>query len=37
MVVVENSRRLVGKTVSIEVTSVLQSSSGRIVFTKLSG
>ena len=37
MVVVENSRRLVGKTVSIEVTSVLQSSSGRIVFTKLAG
>ena len=36
MVVVENSRRLVGKTVSIEVTSVLQSSSGRIVFTKLA-
>jgi len=37
MVVVENSRRLVGKTVSIEVTSVLQSSSGRIIFTKLAG
>ena len=36
MVVVENSRRLVGKTVSIEVTSILQSSSGRIVFTKLA-
>ncbi len=35
MVVVENSRRLVGKIVKIEVTSVLQSSSGRIVFTKL--
>ena len=37
MVVVENSRRLVGKTVNIEVTSILQSSSGRIVFTKLVG
>ncbi len=37
MVVVENSRRLVGKTVNVEVTSVLQSSSGRIVFTKLAG
>ena len=37
MVVVENSRRLVGKTVSIEVTSILQSSSGRIVFTRLAG
>ena len=37
MVVVENSRRLVGKTMNVEVTSVLQSSSGRIVFTKLAG
>jgi len=37
MVVVENSRRLVGKIVNIEVTSILQSSSGRIVFTKLAG
>ena len=37
MVVVENSRRLVGKTVNVEVTSVLQSSSGRIIFTKLTG
>lgn len=36
MVVVEGARRLIGKTVSIEVTSVLQSSSGRIVFTKLA-
>ncbi len=35
MVVVENSRRLIGKNVLVEVTSVLQSSSGRIVFTKL--
>lgn len=35
MVVVENARRLIGKTVNIEVTSVLQSPSGRIVFTKL--
>jgi uncharacterized protein YacL len=36
MVVVESARRLIGKTVTIEVTSVLQSSSGRIVFTKLA-
>lgn len=36
MVVVEGARRLIGKSVSIEVTSVLQSSSGRIVFTKLA-
>ncbi|MFA7677841.1 MAG: TRAM domain-containing protein [Candidatus Omnitrophota bacterium] len=36
MVVVEGAKRLIGKTVPIEVTSVLQSSSGRIVFTKLA-
>jgi len=36
MVVVEAARRLIGKTVTVEVISVLQSSSGRIVFTKLS-
>lgn len=35
MVVVENARKFIGRTVNIEVTSVLQSSSGRIVFTKL--
>lgn len=35
MVVVENARRLIGKTVNVEVTSILQSPSGRIVFTKL--
>ncbi|MDD5070112.1 MAG: hypothetical protein PHV17_05230 [Candidatus Omnitrophica bacterium] len=37
MVVVENSRWLIGKTVGVEVTSVLQSPSGRIIFTKLVG
>jgi uncharacterized protein YacL len=37
MVVVENSRWLIGKSVEVEVTSVLQSPSGRIIFTKLSG
>ena len=37
MVVVENARWLVGKTVDVEVTSVLQSPSGRIIFTKLAG
>lgn len=36
MVVVENAKRLIGKTVEIEVSSVLQSPSGRIVFTKLA-
>jgi len=35
MVVVEGARRSIGKTVLIEVTSVLQSPSGRIIFTKL--
>jgi len=35
MVVVENAKWLIGKTVNVEVTSVLQSPSGRIVFTKI--
>ncbi len=35
MVVVENSRWLIGKTVKVEVTSILQGPSGRIIFTKL--
>ena len=37
MVVVENARWLIGKSVDVEVTSVLQSPSGRIIFTKLLG
>lgn len=37
MVVVENARWLIGKTKNVEVTSVLQSPSGRIIFTKLIG
>jgi len=37
MVVIENGKRLIGKTVDVEVTSVLQSPSGRIIFTKLLG
>jgi uncharacterized protein YacL len=36
MVVVEHARWLIGKTAEVEVTSVLQSPSGRIVFTKLT-
>ena len=36
MVVVEGAKRLIGKTVNVEVSSVLQSSSGRIVFTKIT-
>ena len=35
MVVVENARWLIGKSVDVEVTSVLQGSSGRIIFTKV--
>lgn len=35
MVVVENAKWHIGKSVDVEVTSVLQSPSGRIVFTKL--
>jgi uncharacterized protein YacL len=35
MVVVENSKWLIGRTVEVEVTSILQSPSGRIVFAKL--
>jgi len=36
MVVVENARWLIGKTVRVEVTSILQSPSGRIIFTKVA-
>jgi len=36
MVVVEGGKKLISKTVMVEVTSVLQSSSGRIIFTKLT-
>jgi len=35
MVVVEDGRRLVGKKVDALVTSVLQTSAGRMIFTKL--
>lgn len=35
MVVIENSKWLIGKNVDVEVTSVLQSPSGRIIFTKI--
>lgn len=36
MVVVEGGRRLLGSTTAVEVTSVLQSPSGKMIFTKLS-
>ena len=34
MVVVENGRRLIGKTVEVIVTSVLQTTAGRMIFAK---
>jgi uncharacterized protein YacL len=35
MVVVEEGRRLVGKKVDVMVSSVLQTSAGRMIFTKI--
>jgi len=34
MVVIENGRRLVGETVTTEVTTVLQTSAGRMIFAR---
>lgn len=34
MVVVENGRKLIGKTVEVTVTSVLQTTAGRMIFSK---
>ena len=35
MIVIENGRRLVGETVSVSVTSVLQTSAGRMIFARV--
>ena len=35
MIVIENGRRFVGETVTVTVTTVLQTSAGRMIFTKL--
>ncbi|MBI4823808.1 MAG: PIN domain-containing protein [Nitrospirae bacterium] len=35
MVVVDNGRRLIGKNADVTVTSVLQTTAGRMIFTKL--
>jgi uncharacterized protein YacL len=35
MVVVENARRLIGKNTDVTVTSVLQTTAGRMIFSKL--
>src|SRR3989338_5885473 len=37
MVVVEDGRKLIGSTVKVAVTSVLQTQAGRMIFTKLEG
>lgn len=36
MVVVENSRRLIGQRIEAEVTSVIQTAAGRMIFAKLT-
>jgi len=35
MVVIENARKLIGKNADVTVTSVLQTTAGRMIFTKL--
>ena len=35
MIVVEDSHKQIGKTVTVTVTSVLQTSAGRMIFAKL--
>ena len=37
MIVVDGGRDFVGKSVSVLVTSVLQTAAGRMIFTKMSG
>ncbi|MFH1837798.1 MAG: PIN domain-containing protein [Candidatus Omnitrophota bacterium] len=37
MIVVENARRLIGKSAKIVVTSVLQTSAGRMIFANMHG
>ena len=35
MVVVDNAKRYIGKNVDVVVTSILQTSAGRMIFTRL--
>ena len=35
MIVVDNAKRLIGKNVDVVVTSVLQTTAGRMIFTRL--
>jgi uncharacterized protein YacL len=34
MIVVENGKRLIGETVGVQVTSVLQTAAGRMIFAR---
>ena len=36
MIVVEGGRRLMGQQVEVEVTSILQSPSGKMIFTRVA-
>ena len=36
MIVVENGEKYIGKTVPVTVTSVLQTSAGRMIFVRVS-
>ena len=36
MIVIEGGRKLLGDTVDVEVTSVLQSPSGKMIFTRVA-
>ncbi|PIE36031.1 PIN domain nuclease [candidate division KSB3 bacterium] len=37
MIVIDHARKLIGKTVSVSVTSVLQTTAGRMIFGQLAG
>lgn len=37
MIVIENGRRHIGQTIGVTVTTVLQTSAGRMIFTKANG
>jgi len=37
MVVVDNSRRLIGQTINVTVTSVLQTTVGKMIFGRYNG
>jgi uncharacterized protein YacL len=36
MIVIEGGRKLIGETVTVEVTSILQNPSGKMIFTKVA-